>query len=35
MKIGIVGQGVVGEAIKEGFEYLEHDVLGHECFRFN
>ena len=30
MKIGIVGHGVVGEAIKEGFEYLEHDVLVHD-----
>ena len=26
MKIGIVGHGVVGEAIKEGFEYLGNEI---------
>jgi UDPglucose 6-dehydrogenase len=30
MKIGIVGLGVVGEAIKYGFEKLDHDVLIHD-----
>ena len=26
MKIGIIGIGVVGQAIKEGFEYIGHKV---------
>jgi len=30
MKIGIIGVGVVGLAIKEGFERLEHEVLVHD-----
>ena len=30
MKIGIVGLGVVGSAIKEGFEKLGHNVLYHD-----
>lgn len=30
MKIGIIGLGVVGNAIKGGFEYLEHEVKVHD-----
>lgn len=30
MKIGIVGLGVVGTAIKKGFEKLGHTVVGHD-----
>lgn len=30
MNIGVIGLGVVGKAIKEGFEYLEHNVLIHD-----
>jgi nucleotide sugar dehydrogenase len=30
MKIGIIGIGVVGSAIKEGFERLDHEVLVHD-----
>lgn len=30
MKIGIVGLGAVGTANKEGFEYLNHEVVGHD-----
>lgn len=30
MKIGIIGVGVVGSAIKEGFERLDHEVLVHD-----
>ena len=30
MKIGIIGIGAVGSANKEGFEYLEHDVVVHD-----
>ena len=30
MKIGIVGLGVVGAAIKEGFEKLGHEILCHD-----
>ena len=30
MKIGIIGLGVVGSAIKKGFEELEHEVLIHD-----
>ena len=30
MKIGIIGLGVVGSAIKEGFERLEHEVKVHD-----
>ena len=27
MKIGVVGLGVVGQAITDGFEYLEHVLV--------
>jgi UDPglucose 6-dehydrogenase len=30
MKIGIVGLGVVGTAIKKGFEFVGHNVIGHD-----
>lgn len=30
MKIGIIGLGIVGSAIKGGFEYLEHEVKVHD-----
>ena len=30
MKLGIVGLGAVGSANKEGFEYLGHEVIGHD-----
>ena len=30
MKIGIIGLGVVGSAIRTGFEELGHDVFGHD-----
>lgn len=30
MKLGIVGLGAVGSANKEGFEYLGHEVAGHD-----
>jgi UDPglucose 6-dehydrogenase len=30
MKVGIVGLGAVGTANKDGFEYLGHDVIGHD-----
>ena len=30
MKIGVVGLGVVGQAITDGFEYLEHEVFVHD-----
>jgi nucleotide sugar dehydrogenase len=30
MKIGIVGLGAVGTANKHGFEYLGHNVIGHD-----
>ena len=30
MKIGIIGLGVVGEAIKTGFEKLGHEILCHD-----
>lgn len=30
MKIGIVGLGAVGTANKQGFEYLNHEVVGHD-----
>jgi len=30
MKIGIVGLGAVGAAIKQGFEYIGHEVYGHD-----
>ena len=30
MKIGIIGLGVVGNAIKNGFERLDHKVLCHD-----
>ena len=30
MKIGVVGLGIVGNAIKEGFEYVEHEVKIHD-----
>ena len=30
MKIGIIGLGVVGNAIKNGFERLNHKVLCHD-----
>jgi len=30
MKIGIVGLGAVGKAVKEGFEYIGHTVYGHD-----
>ena len=34
MKIGVVGLGVVGQAITDGFEYLEHEVFVHDT-KFN
>lgn len=34
MKVGIVGLGVVGNALREGFEQLGHDVLSHDI-KFN
>ena len=34
MKIGIVGLGVVGTAVKEGFENIEHEVVFHDI-KFN
>jgi UDPglucose 6-dehydrogenase len=30
MKLGIVGLGAVGSANKNGFEYLGHEVIGHD-----
>tara|TARA_E500000318_G_scaffold112057_1_gene133761 strand:+ start:16223 stop:17002 length:780 start_codon:yes stop_codon:yes gene_type:complete len=30
MKIGIIGKGVVGTAIKKGFEYIDHTVKYHD-----
>ena len=30
MKIGIIGLGVVGSAIKEGFERLDHEIKVHD-----
>jgi UDPglucose 6-dehydrogenase len=30
MKIGIIGLGAVGTANKEGFEYLNHEIIGHD-----
>ena len=30
MRIGVIGLGVVGSAIKTGFEELGHDVLCHD-----
>ena len=30
MKIGIIGVGVVGTAIKEGFKRLNHEVVVHD-----
>jgi len=30
MKIGIVGLGAVGSAIKKGFEYIGHETYGHD-----
>jgi UDPglucose 6-dehydrogenase len=30
MRIGIVGLGAVGTANKQGFEYLNHEVVGHD-----
>lgn len=30
MKLGIVGLGVVGKALQEGFEYLDHEVIVHD-----
>lgn len=30
MKLGIVGLGAVGSANKQGFEYLGHEVVGHD-----
>jgi nucleotide sugar dehydrogenase len=30
MKIGIVGLGAVGSAVKQGFEYIGHEVVGHD-----
>jgi len=34
MKIGIVGLGAVGSAIKKGFEYIGHEIYGHDI-RYN
>jgi len=30
MKIGIIGLGAVGNAVKKGFEHIGHEVLGHD-----
>ena len=34
MKIGIIGLGAVGSAIKKGFEYIGHEIYGHDI-RYN
>ena len=30
MKIGIIGLGAVGTAVKQGFEYIGNEVIGHD-----
>jgi UDPglucose 6-dehydrogenase len=34
MKIGIIGLGAVGQALKKGFEFIEHDIYVHDV-KFN
>ena len=34
MKIGVIGLGAVGSAIKKGFEYIGHEIYGHDI-RYN
>ena len=30
MNIGIIGLGAVGSAVKKGFEFIGHNVVGHD-----